>query len=76
MTYYEGLLLNGVSKQDRTLEGIRFPWPAHGKPMFFYHSAASNEEISAAGSSFLNRIEAFNVVQVVSAFLQAGVRPD
>ena len=38
--------------------------------MFFYHSV-SNEEISASGTSFLNRKEAENVEQVVSAFFNA-----
>jgi regulator of nonsense transcripts 1 len=43
--------------------------------MYFYHSV-SNEEISASGTSFLNRKEAENVEQVVSAFFNAGLRPD
>jgi regulator of nonsense transcripts 1 len=43
--------------------------------MFFYHSV-SNEEISASGTSFLNRKETENVEQVVSAFFNAGLRPD
>jgi regulator of nonsense transcripts 1 len=43
--------------------------------MFFYHSV-SNEEISASGTSFLNRREAENVEQVVSSFFNAGLRPD
>ena len=43
--------------------------------MFFFHSA-SNEEISASGTSFLNRKEAENVEQVVSSFFNAGLRPD
>ena len=43
--------------------------------MFFYHSI-SNEEISASGTSFLNRVEAQNIEQVVTAFFNAGLRPD
>lgn len=43
--------------------------------MFFYHSL-SNEEISASGTSFLNRTEAANVEQVVTAFFNAGLRPE
>ena len=43
--------------------------------MFFFHSV-SNEEISASGTSFLNRKETGNVEQVVSAFFNAGLRPD
>jgi regulator of nonsense transcripts 1 len=43
--------------------------------MFFYHSV-SNEEISASGTSFLNRKETENVESVVSMFFNAGLRPD
>ena len=43
--------------------------------MYFYHSV-SNEEISASGTSFLNRKEAENVEQVVSSFFNAGLRPE
>lgn len=57
------------------MEGFNFPWPALEKPMFFFHSI-SNEEISASGTSFLNRTEASNVEQIVSAFFNAGLRPD
>ena len=75
LTFYEGSLQNGISKQDRILDGFKFPWPQQEKPNFFYHSV-SNEEISASGTSFLNRKEAENVEQVVSAFFNAGLRPD
>ena len=37
---------NGISIQDRVLDGFNFPWPKHDKPMIFFHSN-SNEEISA-----------------------------
>ena len=43
--------------------------------MFFYHSI-SNEEISASGTSFLNRQEAANVEQLVTAFFRAGLKPE
>jgi len=75
LTFYEGSLQNGISKADRQLDGFKFPWPQNEKPMFFYHSV-SNEEISASGTSFLNRKEAENVEQVVSSFFNAGLRPD
>ena len=75
LTFYEGSLQNGISKHDRILDGFKFPWPQHDKPMYFYHSV-SNEEISASGTSFLNRKEAENVEQVVSSFFNAGLRPD
>jgi len=75
LTFYEGSLQNGIAKADRQLEGFKFPWPNSDKPMFFYHSV-SNEEISASGTSFLNRKEAENVEQVVSAYFNAGLRPE
>ena len=75
LTFYEGSLQNGISKQDRILESFNFTWPAQEKPMFFYHSI-SNEEISASGTSFLNRQEAANVEQLVTAFFRAGLKPE
>lgn len=75
MTFYEGSLQNGISKQERILKGFQFPWPQEDKPMFFYHSITS-EEISASGTSFLNRVEAQNVEQLVTAFFNAGLRPE
>ena len=75
LTFYEGSLQNGISKQERVLDGFNFPWPAHDKPMFFYHSISS-EEISASGTSFLNRTEAVNVEQIVTALFNAGLRPE
>ena len=41
----------------------------------FYHST-SNEEISASGTSFLNRGEVQNIEQIVTAMFNAGLRPD
>jgi regulator of nonsense transcripts 1 len=75
LTFYEGSLQNGISKQDRILESFNFTWPSQEKPMFFYHSI-SNEEISASGTSFLNRQEAANVEQLVTAFFRAGLKPE
>jgi len=75
MTFYEGSLQNGISKQDRILEDFNFSWPSMDKPMFFYHSI-SNEEISASGTSFLNRQEASNVEQLVTCFFKAGLKPE
>lgn len=75
MTFYEGSLQNGISKQDRILPGFQFNWPHPDKPMFFYHSI-SNEEISASGTSFLNRVEAQNIEAVVTSLFNAGLRPD
>lgn len=76
MTFYEGSLQNGISKQDRILPGFEFPWPhSPDRPMIFYHST-SNEEISASGTSFLNRGEVVNIEMVITSMFQAGLRPD
>jgi regulator of nonsense transcripts 1 len=45
---------NGVSAAERSLPSVAFPWPDPDKPMMFY-SQLGNEEISASGTSFLNR---------------------
>lgn len=55
-TFYEGTLQNGVTITDREIEGC-FPWPNKNKPMFFYNLYGV-EEISASGTSYLNRVEA------------------
>ncbi len=75
MTFYEGSLQNGISKQDRVMELPNFPWPVPDKPMVFYHTL-SNEEISASGTSFLNRTEAQNVEAVVTQLFNAGLKPE
>lgn len=75
MTFYEGSLQNGISKHDRILSGFDFPWPQTEKPMMFYHNT-SNEEISASGTSFLNRSEAQNIEMIITEMFNAGLRPD
>ena len=72
-TFYEGTLQNGVMESERLLSGIEFPWPDPTKPMFFYISNGC-EEISASGTSFLNRAEASTVEKVVTLFLRMGVK--
>jgi len=42
--------------------------------MFFYNSTGG-EEISASGTSYLNRTEAINIEKLVTYFLKAGVKP-
>ena len=42
--------------------------------MMFYVQLGS-EEISASGTSYLNRTEAISVEKVISTFLQGGVMP-
>lgn len=74
LCFYEGSLQNGVSVTERTLTSVNFPWPVPHKPMFFYHSSGK-EEISASGTSYLNRTEAANIEKVVTHFMKAGVKP-
>lgn len=67
--FYEGTLQNGVTEDERSNASVDFPWPIPEKPMFFYISNGS-EEISASGTSFLNRIEASTVEKIVTHFLK------
>ncbi len=73
-TFYEGTLQNGVTKDDRLLTNIDFPWPHPDTPMFFYNSVGQ-EEYSASGTSYLNRTEADMVEKIVTKLLKAGVMP-
>jgi regulator of nonsense transcripts 1 len=79
--FYEGSLQNGVTETDRQLLNTPgftgkedFPWPVPSKPMFFY-SISGMEEISASGTSYLNRTEASYVEKVVTHLLRMGVTP-
>jgi len=79
--FYEGSLQNGVTEADRQLLNMPgfagkedFPWPVPSKPMFFY-SISGMEEISASGTSYLNRTEASYVEKVVTHLLRMGVTP-
>jgi regulator of nonsense transcripts 1 len=79
--FYEGSLQNGVTEADRQLlnePGFTgkedFDWPVPSKPMFFY-SINGMEEISASGTSYLNRTEASYVEKVVTHLLRLGVTP-
>eukprot|EP00252_Welwitschia_mirabilis_P000533 TRINITY_DN10503_c0_g1_i5.p1 TRINITY_DN10503_c0_g1~~TRINITY_DN10503_c0_g1_i5.p1 ORF type:complete len:1206 (+),score=237.50 TRINITY_DN10503_c0_g1_i5:291-3908(+) len=72
--FYEGTLQNGVTVNERLLAGIDFPWPVPNRPMFFYVQMGQ-EEISASGTSYLNRTEAANVEKIVTTFLKSGVVP-
>ena len=54
-TFYEGDLQNGVTASERMPAGAEdFPWPNRSRPMFFYTSLGA-EEVSASGTSYLNR---------------------
>lgn len=72
--FYEGSLQNGVTESERLLKDVDFPWPVAHNPMMFW-SNLGNEEISASGTSYLNRTEAANVEKIVTRFFRAGVKP-
>ncbi|KAJ5204570.1 uncharacterized protein N7498_005449 [Penicillium cinerascens] len=72
--FYEGSLQNGITIQDRLRRDVDFPWPVIDMPMMFW-SNLGNEEISASGTSYLNRTEATNVEKIVTRFFKAGVQP-
>ncbi|KAL2545372.1 Regulator of nonsense transcripts 1-like protein [Forsythia ovata] len=73
-SFYEGTLQNGVTINERQSPGIDFPWPVPNRPMLFYVQMGQ-EEISASGTSYLNRTEAANVEKIVTTFLKSGVVP-
>ena len=72
--FYEGSLQNGVTMQQRLRRDVDFPWPVIDGPMMFW-SNLGNEEISASGTSYLNRTEASNVEKIITRFFKAGVQP-
>ncbi|EPS25205.1 hypothetical protein POX_c03607 [Penicillium oxalicum] len=72
--FYEGSLQNGITIHDRLRRDVDFPWPMIDNPMMFW-SNLGNEEISASGTSYLNRTEATNVEKIVTRFFKAGVQP-
>lgn len=74
-TFYEGSLQNGVTETERLLYDVQFPWPLMEKPMMFYVSMGQ-EEISASGTSYLNRTEASMVEKCVTQFLKHGCQPN
>lgn len=51
-----------------------FPWPNKEKPMFFFNLYGV-EEISASGTSYLNRTEVVQIERIVFYFIKAGVKP-
>lgn len=72
--FYDGTLSNGVTVQERVRREVDFPWPVADSPMMFW-SNLGNEEISASGTSYLNRTEALNVEKIITRFFKAGVKP-
>ncbi|KEZ38767.1 Regulator of nonsense transcripts 1-like protein [Scedosporium apiospermum] len=72
--FYDGQLQNGVTYEQRLRKDVDFPWPVAETPMMFWANYGS-EEISASGTSYLNRTEASNVEKIVTRFFKAGVKP-
>jgi regulator of nonsense transcripts 1 len=72
--FYDGSLQNGVTVTERIRKDVDFPWPVAEMPMMFWANNGT-EEISASGTSYLNRTEAANVEKVVTRFFKAGVKP-
>ncbi|KAJ8103307.1 P-loop containing nucleoside triphosphate hydrolase protein [Lipomyces tetrasporus] len=72
--FYEGSLQNGVTTHERLRKNVDFPWPIADTPMMFW-SNLGQEEISASGTSYLNRTEASNVEKLVTRFFKAGIQP-
>ncbi|KAK9466859.1 P-loop containing nucleoside triphosphate hydrolase protein [Lipomyces arxii] len=72
--FYDGSLQNGVTAQERLRQSVDFPWPVADTPMMFW-SNLGLEEISASGTSYLNRSEAANVEKLVTRFFKAGIEP-
>lgn len=73
--FYEGLLQNGVTSEDRTGACSTFPWPVPDRPMMFWVNYGK-EEIGANGTSYLNRVEAMNVDKIISRLYKDGVKPE
>ncbi|GMM58129.1 ATP-dependent RNA helicase [Maudiozyma humilis] len=73
--FYEGSLQNGVTVEERTVTNSTFPWPIRSVPMMFWANYG-REEISANGTSFLNRIEAMNCERIITRLFRDGVKPE
>lgn len=73
--FYEGSLQNGVTHEQRTITSSTFPWPIRGVPMMFWANYGK-EEISANGTSYLNRIEAMNCERAITKLFKDGVKPE
>ncbi|CRG94113.1 regulator of nonsense transcripts, putative [Plasmodium gallinaceum] len=73
--FYDGSLQNGITLKEREYPLKDFPWPNPKCPMFFYNSTGL-EEMSASGTSYLNRSEASNMEKLVRTLLKCGLKPN
>lgn len=69
--FYDSLLQDGVTEQDRVLNECAFKWPTD-KPMFFY-SCREEEQTSGTGHSYLNRKEGTVIAKMVRQLVRAGI---
>lgn len=69
--FYDGGLQNGISANDRAIK-TSFSWPNPSKPILFWHVRGS-EEMSASGTSYLNRYEAEKINNLLSEMAEGGV---
>lgn len=84
-TFYQGSLQNGVTNEDRVCSTLIvsktkgekpvFKWPQVSIPMYF-HATVGVEELSASGTTYLNRSEASAVEQTITALIKSGVQPE
>ncbi|CAA9987685.1 regulator of nonsense transcripts, putative [Plasmodium knowlesi strain H] len=72
--FYDGCLQNGITLKEREYPLKDFPWPNPKCPMFFYNSTGL-EEMSASGTSYLNRAEASNMEKLVRTLINCGLKP-
>jgi regulator of nonsense transcripts 1 len=72
--FYEGSLANGITVAERTRSSLQFEWPDKSNTMYFWNTFG-REEISSSGTSYLNRLEATHVEQIVTQLLKAGIHP-
>lgn len=72
-SFYDGALQNGVTLKERIYENLDFPWPIPDKPMFFYN-CTGHEEISASGTSYLNRTEAAHIEKLITYLIKSGLK--
>ncbi|QPG73800.1 ATP-dependent RNA helicase [Brettanomyces nanus] len=73
--FYDGSLQNGVTAEERTWPNSSFPWPIRDIPMMFW-AVYGREEISASGTSYLNRVEAMNCERIITKLFKDGVKPE
>lgn len=70
-TFYDGGLQNGISAKDRECMAT-FTWPNPSRPILFWH-VRGYEEISASGTSYLNRAEVEKINNILSEMVEGGI---